>query len=111
MSEKKERIIRAVIGGKPVRFIVEKTLAEADDRWECGRENTRWNYIEVMRTKKGNYILARHYITLWQGERSYVDYYVYSTIEELVKDLDPTRDLDRDILEQLGYLDQLSEEI
>jgi hypothetical protein len=111
MSEKKERIIRTVIGDKPVRFTIDSILAEANDRWECGRENTRWNHIEVMKTKKGNYVLARHYITLWQGERSYSNYYVYSTIEALVKSLDPTSYLDREILEQLGFLDQLSEEI
>jgi hypothetical protein len=103
--------VRAVIDGKAVRFTVCEELAFVSNRWVAGREQTRWDEKQVVKTVKGKYVLYEGYVTLWQGEESTSKYRVFDTLEDLVKILDPTDELDRGILQQLGKLDELSEEI
>jgi hypothetical protein len=102
---------RVVIDDEPKRFTVKAELAFRGTRWQHGREQSRWNEVEVIETAKGKFILGRYYITCWQGESGEEGYLMFDSLDELAKALDATNDLDREVLEKLGKLDEVSEEV
>ncbi|WP_447978134.1 hypothetical protein [Candidatus Nitrospira bockiana] len=55
-------------GQAPLAFEGEE-LARSDGRWANGVEQNRWHTLAVYRTDGGNYVLAIHYRTQWQGEQ------------------------------------------
>jgi len=103
--------VRAVISGKARRFTVAEELGFASNRWSAGREQTRFDEVEAVKTDKGKYVLQRSYITMWQGEHCSYNYQLFDSIEDLVAALDPLDSLDRRLLDKLGKLDEVSEEI
>jgi hypothetical protein len=103
--------VKCVIDGKAVKFKVAEELGFASDRWIAGREQTRWSELEVVRTAKGKYVLRDEYVSMWQGEQGSITYTVYDTLDELVATLDPTKPLERKLLNKMGLLESLSEEI
>jgi hypothetical protein len=103
--------VKCVIDGKAVKFKVAEELGFASNRWVAGREQTRWDEIEVLKTAKGKYVLRQEYVTLWQGEQGSNTYRIFDSLDELVAVLDTTKPLHRKLLDKMGLLESLSEEI
>ena len=103
--------VTAVIQGEAVRFVVAEELAFATTRWLHGKEQTRWREKEIVKTRKGSYVIRDSQISLWEGEPSVHRYSVYASLDEAVKALDPTDQMDRQLLDQLGKLHEVSKEI
>jgi len=103
--------VTAVIDGEAVRFVVAEEVAFASSRWQHGKEQTRWQEREVIRTRKGSYVLRSSTISLWRGEPCTHSYAAFSSLEQLAGSLDATNPLDREVLKQIGALEQVSREI
>jgi len=111
MTWKVGTTVKTVINEKPVKFIIAEELAFASNRWLNNVEQTRWNEVELIKTMKGKYILRESYITTWRGERNRTTYQIFDNLDQLIQTLDATDALYREILEQIGKLDIISEEI
>jgi len=58
-------------------------LASASGRWRSGQEQTRWDVLELYKTKSGRYVMCRIYRTCWQGETDSHQADVYEDVEAL----------------------------
>lgn len=69
-------------GDAPLVFEGEQLAAETGPI-ENGIEHARWYNLAVYRTDAGQYVLAREFRTVWQGEFSAHEGWVYATLDEV----------------------------
>jgi hypothetical protein len=79
-------------------------VASASSQWVNGKDQTRWNEIEVYQTAGGKWVYSRAYITRWQGEACSNEAHIFETAEQLVDYLAEggLTPIGKEILEQLA---------
>ena len=68
---------------KTLRF-TGKAIACEDDQFIAGREQNRWDLVELYETQSKKYILVSEYQTRWQGEQCTIDYQIFNSKQELI---------------------------
>jgi hypothetical protein len=73
-------------GQKDLRFSGE-LLAEVNNKWVAGKDNSRWHELSLYKTAGGKYVLHEVFRTQWQGEIDRHGAAVYGTAEEVLDTL------------------------
>ncbi len=103
-----EEIIVKRDGKRDLKFKGEQ-LVSSSDRWEGGKENTRWSVITIYQTESGKFIIAWEYVTLWQGESCGYRADICETPEDVINELVPNGDyydLAKEIIGELAAKDE-----